>query len=86
MLCVWPETVHESHWLDGVRFECAVENFVMKNIMLDVMNRVFVNLSRKPEVGLIELSVRVFLVFTIFTKSITVVHDCNRKCISSFRG
>lgn len=50
MLCVWPEIIHLSHWLTDVTFEPVNENFVFKNIMLGIMNKVFVNLSSKIEV------------------------------------
>lgn len=50
MLCVWPEIIEISHWLDCVRFKSINENFILKKIMLDIMYKVFVNLSRKIEV------------------------------------
>lgn len=50
MLCVWPEIIEISHWLDCVRFEFINENFTLKKIMLDIMYKVFVNLSMKIEV------------------------------------
>lgn len=50
MLCVWPEVVQTSHWLSNVRFDSVYENFLLKKIMLDIINRVFLNLSRKHEV------------------------------------
>lgn len=52
MLCVWPEIVLISHWLDGVPFHFENENFLMKNIMSDVVFNVFVNVSRKLKVGI----------------------------------
>lgn len=50
MLCVWPEVVLTSHWLNDVRFDSVYENFLLKKLMLDIVNRVFLNVSRKPEV------------------------------------
>jgi len=50
MLCVWPEIVNTNHWLDNVKYIAAYENFVLKSIMLDVANKVFIHLSGKEEV------------------------------------
>ncbi|XP_022173622.1 uncharacterized protein LOC111036044 [Myzus persicae] len=45
MLCVWPEIIHISHWLEDVPFDPVTENFILKSIMLDIANKVFINLS-----------------------------------------
>lgn len=50
MLCVWPEIIDISHWLDCVRFESTNDNFILKSIMLDIMHKVFISLSGKTEV------------------------------------
>jgi len=50
MLCVWPEIIHISHWLEDVEFYPVNENFVFKSIMLDIINKMFINLSSKIKV------------------------------------
>jgi len=45
MLCVWPEIIQISHWLEDVPFQPVNENFILKNIMLDIVNKVFITLS-----------------------------------------
>jgi hypothetical protein len=50
MLCVWPEIIHISHWLDNVKFDSVDENIIFKSIMLDIINKVFISLSQNPEV------------------------------------
>lgn len=62
MLCVWPEVVQPSHWLNNVRFDSENENFVMKNIMLDIVNRLFLNVSQKPEVILWYKRISLFMI------------------------
>ncbi|KAE9537227.1 hypothetical protein AGLY_006250 [Aphis glycines] len=47
MLCVWPEIIHISHWLEDVEFHPVNENFIFKCIMFDILNKVFIHLSSK---------------------------------------
>ncbi|KAL5240006.1 hypothetical protein ACI65C_007416 [Semiaphis heraclei] len=49
MLCVWPEIIHISHWLEDVAFNPVNENYVLKSIMLDITNKMFTNFSSKIE-------------------------------------
>lgn len=50
MLCVWPEIIHISHWLEDVEFHPVNENFIFKCIMFDILNKVFIHLSSKIKV------------------------------------
>ncbi|XP_025199033.1 uncharacterized protein LOC112599906, partial [Melanaphis sacchari] len=47
MLCVWPEIIHISHWLEDVEFYPINENLIFKSLMLDIISKVFINLSSK---------------------------------------
>lgn len=50
MLCIWPEIVQKSHWLDNVRFDYVNENFIFKNIMLDIINKASTSLQKRVKV------------------------------------
>lgn len=50
MLCVWPEIIQISHWLEDVAFNPVNENFILKSIMLRIVNKVFVNSASKIKV------------------------------------
>lgn len=51
MLCVWPEILQKSHWLNNVYFDFVNENFIFKNIMIDIVNEAFINLKKSVKVN-----------------------------------
>lgn len=76
MLCVWPEIIKISHWLEDVEFYPVYENFIFKSIMLDIINKVFINLSSKIEVtyNIIKLSRHIIIIICKYHNTRTIIY------------